>query len=120
MSAARINWESLPKIPERNTPNLAETSSRDGTLIDVNRLIFLTERHPVVRMPIELFLGRLHIDCWADGKSNDTNRETVTPRMVIDIIKEFGFEGAIQKYPKLERHIRKIQTADYSIPNTCS
>ena len=111
MSAERIQYENIPARPERNIPGDSETSSRDGLLIDVNRLIALTERHPVVRRPVSEFMHRLDVDCWSDS-----HERPFTPRTLIALLMEQGEERVRVSHPEYARHIEKIMRADYSQP----
>jgi hypothetical protein len=111
MKGERINWENEPKLPDRNIPGNIEESTINGISFDVHKLINLTEGHPVAKKPIETYLSKLLASCWVDQ-----NEQRVTPRTLINIIKEHGYDEAIEKYPHFGRHIQKIRDADYSFP----
>lgn len=112
MSPERIPWENIPQRPERNVPGVdVETSQRNERKVDVNRLINLTERHPVTKEPLEEHSKRIDDNCWGEESFG-----ALTPRMVIDLIKEHGFDGAADAHPEYAHHIHKIKDADYSYP----
>jgi len=111
MSSDRIDWQSEPKIPKRSSPDYGETGLTEGIGIDMFRLIHSTEKHPVTKMPLANYIGKLNEDCWTDENGN-----RLTPRSLVEIIKEQGYENAEKKYPHYLQHIRSIQSADYSFP----
>ncbi len=111
MSGRRIPWESIPARPLRNEVDNSETSSNNGVLVDVNRLIHLTEGHPVTKRPLADFEYRLDRDCWTDR-----NKQPFTPRSLIALIQELGYEKVSEIHPEYQEHIKRIQEADYRQP----
>lgn len=108
----RINYHNI----ERNDPKYKdwghqETAGHNDLHVDINRLIPLVERHPVVQKPLSELEAQLEYDCWIDNHG-----ERTTPRAVIDLILAAGFESAKQNHPNLIQHIEKIEKADRSYP----
>lgn len=98
-----------------NVPGDAEyfTIKIDGQVlsVDVNKLIHLTENHPVEKVPLAEYITKIEQDCWGDSEGNK-----ITPREVIDAIKMHGFDEAIKIYPNFSYHIERIRDVDYSYP----
>ncbi len=101
-------------IPRESTETLFHFRSIDEDTYDVFKLIALSTELPVQRLPLDSSEIQLELDTetWDDGKGNK-----ITPRDVINILKQHtDYNKALEIYPELAEHIRKIRDADYSYP----
>ncbi len=78
---------------------------------DVYKLIHATESMPRTTIATSTFNESLADEGWTDK-----NDKRISAQDVIDVIKQYGYEGARAARPELAQHIRQIEEADYSFP----
>ena len=107
----RINFNDLGNNPEYKDYRTNETARTNGLHINIRRLMELTEREPVIQIPLAELEDQLNHPCWTDVEN-----KSVSPRHIINKILTEGFDDAKDNYPEIRGHIEKIEESDRSYP----
>jgi len=107
----RIDYNKLNNDPVYKDFESKERAGTDGITVNIDRLIELTERHPVEIIDLEHFFEQLGFPCWTDAEGNE-----VTPHEIIECILNEGYDAALNAHPHFYKHIIGIRDADRRYP----
>ncbi len=106
-----VNTE-MQVTPLASSEGRSHTASVDDLLIDVYKLIHLSEDLPIQEVLVSTLEAALERKCWTD-----INGDRISPNDVILAMIETGdLQTSIAQNPELAQHMSQMASADYSHP----
>ena len=103
----------MEDFPKESKLGNVHSTTYEGKLYDVYKLIAYSETLPQVDAPLDELGACLDVLCWS-GQNENTK---IGPNTIIKAFREAGsWDKLYELYPELSRHAKRVQFADLSHP----